>query len=167
MKPVKKLTEMQTAYVENRAAGVKRREAAIAAGYSAASADQQAYTFENRDDIKRAIAAAKKRLKANGVNLPKEDEDIPERNKMPKATYTDSKEWLMDAMNHPLLPLAVRGDYAKALLPYQHGRVGETGKKQTQKERATLIAGSGTAGAKPKFGSKAAPGGNVVAIRRG
>lgn len=172
MKPVKKLTEMQTAYVENRAAGVKRREAAVAAGYSAASADQQAYTLENREDIKRAIAAAKKRLKGHakslGINLPKEDdEDIPDRNKMPKATYSDAKEFLLDAMNHLMLPIAVRGDYAKALLPYQHGRVGETGKKQSQKERAKEITEGGSkAGAKPKYAPKSAPGGNVVAIRR-
>ena len=146
MKPVKKFTEMQTAYIEARAAGVKRREAAIHAGYSAATADQQAYAMENREDIRRAVAAAKKRLKSHakslGVNLPKEeDEDIPDRNKMPKATYSDAKEFLLDAMNHPMLPIAVRGDYAKALLPYQHGRVGETGKKlHTARSRNDQVA---------------------------
>ena len=164
-----KFTDKQQAFIDGKAAGLKNAAAATAAGYASTSAAVTASQLLARDDIKKAVAAAKKKLRSAGVSIPaaKEDEDIPDRNKMPKARYDDAKEFLLDAMNHLMLPIAVRGDYAKALLPYQHGRVGETGKKQSQKERAKEITeGGGKAGAKPKYAPKSAPGGNVVAIRR-
>ena len=162
-----KFTDKQQAFIDGKAAGLKNAAAATAAGYASTSAAVTASQLLARDDIKKAVAAGKRKLRSAGAPIGKpdkaEDEDIPDRNKMPKATYSDAKEFLLDAMNHPLLPIAVRGDYAKALLPYQHGRVGETGKKQSQKERAAEVASGGKAN---KFAPKSAPGGNVVAIRR-
>lgn len=158
-----KFTDKQQAFIDGKAAGLKNAAAATAAGYASTSAAVTASQLLARDDVKRAVAAAKKRLRSAGAPSGKEDEDVVDRNKMPKATYADAKEFLLDAMNHPLLPIAVRGDYAKALLPYQHGRVGETGKKQSQKERAKEITEAGKGN---KFAPKTAPGGNVVNLRR-
>jgi phage terminase small subunit len=110
-----------------------------------------------RADIQAAIKAAKKAMRANGVTIPKDQEEVDSKYAMPKAKYTDSKEFLLDAMNHKLLPISVRGDYAKALLPYQHARIGETGKKETAKERAHAVAGTDKGKAKSKFAPKQAP----------
>lgn len=80
---------------------------------------------------------------------------------MPKQQYACSKEFLLDAMNHPLLPIAVRGEYAKALLPYQHARIAEKTKKDSAKDAAVAIATGGKASTGPakrhKFGKKAPP----------
>lgn len=155
MSKTRKLTEMQRGYVDNRAHGVKQKESAIAAGYSAASADQQAYALEQRDDIKRAIAARKRELKKGGADLPKDETE----DGLPKQHYDDAKEMLIDLMNCKRLPHSLRGDYAKALLPYQHARIGETGKKETAKGAAQKIASgeTGKSGQKPKFATKQPP----------
>ena len=156
---MKPLTKMQQDYVYNRAAGLRQREAAVAAGYSAPTADRQASVLEKRADIKKAIANAKKRAKSSGVEVP--DDDSPEaRNKMPKAKYADSKDFLLDAMNHKHLPIAARAEYTKALLPYQHARIGETGKKESAAARAKKIAEGGKG--KSKFATKAPPQLHVV-----
>lgn len=56
------------------------------------------------------------------------------------------------------LPVAMRADAAKQLLPYKHARMGETGKKQTKKENAQAIArGDSTKPTKPKLATKAPP----------
>ena len=43
---------------------------------------------------------------------------------MPRASYNDPEEFLMDAINCGELPLEVRAEFAAALLPYRHARVG-------------------------------------------
>jgi phage terminase small subunit len=153
---MKKLTDKQQEFVNQRAHGVKPRAAAVAAGFSANSANVQASQLGARADIKAAITAAKKAMRANGVSVPKDEDEVDSKYAMPKSRYTDSKEFLVDAMNHKLLPINVRGEYAKALLPYQHARIGETGKKESAKERAHKVAGTGDA-KRNKFAPKSAP----------
>ena len=152
-------TQKQQSYIENRAAGLKKRAAAEAAGYSPATAEAQANNMERREDIKNAIARAKRALKSTGVDI-KEDDGNP-KHEMPKKRYECSKEFLIDAMNHPLLPLAVRGEWAKALLPYQHARIAEKTKKDTAKDAATAISSGGKASTgsakRHKFSKKAPP----------
>lgn len=154
MSKTRKLTPMQREYANQRAHGVKRKDAALAAGYSTTSADQQAYALEQRDDIKREITSIKRALKKGGAKVEEESEDG-----LPKDHYDDAKELLIDLMNLKRLPHSLRGDYAKALLPYQHARIGETGKKETAKGAAQKIASgeTGKPGQKPKFATKQPP----------
>lgn len=145
---MKKLTEKQESFARHKAAGLKNREAAVAAGYAPGSADVAAAQLMGRADIKSAIARhkrqAKEHAKALGVDFTSaDDEDDAASGRMPKARYDNSLDFLMDAMNHPKLPIAVRGDYAKALLPYQNAKIGEKGKKESAKDRAREIAGGG------------------------
>ena len=42
---------------------------------------------------------------------------------MPRASYDDPEEFLMDAMNCKELPLDVRAEFALALLPYQYKKL--------------------------------------------
>lgn len=156
------LTDKQQTFAVNKAAGVKNREAAIAAGYAAASADVTASKLLLRPDIKKAIAAAKRDLKSGQAQAPDVDEDDlddgPKKNRMPKARYTDPIDFLTDVMNHKHLPVAMRADAAKQLLPYKHARIAEKGKKESARERAGEIArGGGKSANKPKFATKAPP----------
>ena len=141
------LTDKQRAFAVNKAAGVKHREAAIAAGYAPTAAAQQASILMSRPDIKAAIKAAKKLMTngvmPEGVNIATEAGLDPKKNSMPKSHYADPVTFLEDLMNHQHVPLAVRADAAKQLLPYKHARIGEKGKKETAKDRAELIAGKG------------------------
>lgn len=138
-----KFTSKQQAFVENKAAGLPNREAAIAAGYGATSAKVTASQLMQRPDIKAAIKAATK----GGV-----DTTTGNAPTMPRSNYTDSKQFLLDVMNHAKLPIAVRAEAAKQLLPYMHARMGETGKKQTKKNNAAAIAGG-----KHRFATKKPP----------
>jgi phage terminase small subunit len=136
---MKQLTEKQQAFVANKSAGVPNREAAIAAGYAPNAADVTAAKLLRRADIKAAI-------KADGVKVTTSD-----MHAMPCKRYTDSMQYMEDTMNHPQLPFAVRFEAAKALLPYQHARLGEKGKKETAKDRAQAVT------RKAKFAPKGAP----------
>ena len=154
---------MQQQFAINKATGMKNREAAIAAGYSATSADVQAAQLMRREDIKAAIKAERKRLRANPDEPPADwdgdgaGESAKGTPKMPRKAYADAKEFLLDAMNHEALPIAARAEYAKALLPYQHGKVGDVGKKQNAKDRAAAVAKGEGGNKRPKFGTKEPP----------
>jgi phage terminase small subunit len=135
-----KLTEKQQAFVDAKSVGVPNRDAAVAAGYSPTAADVTAAKLMRRADIKSAIKAA---TKTGGV--------VIDKHTMPREKYADALQFMMDTMNHPQLPLAMRFEAAKCLMPYQHARVGEKGKKESAKDRAQALAG------KQKFAPKGAP----------
>lgn len=61
---------------------------------------------------------------------------------MPRDHYPDSLTFLMDVMNNHALPVGMRIDAARHLLPYQHARLGEKGKKEQRKETAAVLAGA-------------------------
>lgn len=145
-----KFTEKQLAFVANKAAGVPNREAAIAAGYGVNSAKVTASQLMQRPDIKAAIRSA---IKAVTVSVPSGQGKRPT---LLRGRYKDSMSLLMDAMNCEQFPIGVRIDCAKALLPYQHARLGETGKKEKAKERAREVT------RRSKFGPKQPPKLHVV-----
>lgn len=62
---------------------------------------------------------------------------------MPRAKYADPKAFRLDLMSLATVPIILRADAAKQLLPYMHARMGETGKKETAKEKARAIARGG------------------------
>lgn len=142
-----KLTEKQQAFAVNKAAGVPNREAAIAAGYAEGSADVAAHRLMKKPSIKAAIKAATKGHAPGGVGT--KPTNTP---KMPRAKYADPVTFLEDVMNHAELPLAMRADAAKHLLPYKHARMGEVGKKQAKADNAKAIARG-----RSKFATKAPP----------
>lgn len=65
-------------------------------------------------------------------------------------TYSDPREFLRAVMNDLMTDAKVRVDAAKALMPYEHHKLGEGGKKE-QKNEAAKKAGAG------KFSSSAPP----------
>lgn len=144
-----KLTDKQLAFVVNKAAGVANRDAAIAAGYAVAGAAVAADKLMRNPAIRSAIKAAAK--PTPGVDT-KAAAPV-----MPRDKYADPKAFLLDVMNLGTLPIAVRADAAKQLLPYMHARMGETGKKETAKEEAKKIARGNR-----KFATRAPPQLSVV-----
>lgn len=123
-----KFTEKQQAFIANKASGVSNRDAAMAAGYSMASADVRAAELMRRPEVKAAIRAAKT---GPGVDA---------KSTMPRKHYDDPKTFLQDVMNNAQLPIGMRVEAAKQLLPYEHARMGEIGKKEKAKESARAIA---------------------------
>lgn len=138
-----KLTDKQAAFALNKAAGMKNRDAAISAGYAPNSADVTAAQLLRRADIKAAIQQGKKASVGRGGKAGDDQDEGDRKFKMPKASYTDAKEFLLDAMNHKAIPIAARAEYAKALLPYQHARIAEAGKKETKRANAKEAAKTG------------------------
>lgn len=123
---VNKLTDKQRAFVANKAAGMPHRAAAIEAGYAENAAEVTAAKLVKRKDIKDAIAAARKALGAT------EEKDTPRL----RDNYSSSLELLRDVYNNPRMSDSVRIDAAFKALPYEHARIGESGKKAKAKERA-------------------------------
>lgn len=122
------MTKMQRRFIELKAMGVSNKDAAIQAGYSAKCASVTAGKLMMKAEVREAIEQAQ----ANSSG--------PDAQGMPRDHYPDSLTFLMDVMNHHALPVGMRIDAARHLLPYQHARLGEKGKKEQRKEAATQLA---------------------------
>lgn len=63
----------------------------------------------------------------------------------------DAREFLERVVRGELLPSIAQLDAAKALLPYQHRKLGDTGKKEQKKDEAGKVAGRFSASAPPRL----------------
>lgn len=156
-----KTTPKQQAFIQGKAAGLSHRDAMIGAGYSPATADQAATTLMRKPGIKEAIAKARRELsKGNKTERAQIETQVLGKPKqeqaMQRKAYTDPKDFLHDAMNNELLPVAMRVDAAFKLMPYTHARIGEAGKKEKAKDRAKEIT-------RGRFAPKEAPKLHLVA----
>lgn len=134
------LTKKQKAFVAHKAAGCTNKDAALAAGYAPGSAAQAGDRLAKHPAVRKALNAA--RPAKEGVDTYV----------MKRGDYADSKAFLQDAMNNAQLPIGLRMDAAKALLPYEHARMGEKGKKEMAKDNAREIARG-----RNKFATKSPP----------
>ena len=120
------LTTKQRLFAENKSAGLTNRDAAIAAGYAVAAAGPTAYKLMQHPGVRAAITSVHSPPSKAAPTLPKDQ-------------YEDPLSFLLDVMNHTQLPLALRVDAAKHLLPYCHARMGEVGKRDSAKEKARTL----------------------------
>lgn len=151
---MKKITSKQQAFIDNKLAGCTNRDAAIAAGYSVSAASSTADKLMQHPTVRAALKAAGK--VAPGGSAPR----------LPREHYDDPKDMLLDVMNMGALPIAVRADAAKQLMPYMHARVGEMGKKEKSKDKAMdVVRGKSQtrADGQSKFAPGRAP--NIVQLR--
>lgn len=136
-------------------AGKSNKDAAIAAGYSAATAAQAGSRLVKDKEvaafIQKARAAADR-----GEDLP---DDRPKFDLSAALTHTDPKKFLLAAMNDIALDPKQRIDAAKALMPFTHQKLGETGKKEEKQKAAEKVASRFAPSAPPKL---AASGGKKV-----
>lgn len=133
------LTEKKRRFADALMSGASQAEAAVAAGYSEKTAKQQGYKLARDADVQRhiertkALAGEKKQAGDEGrqVNLG----DLTRQ-------FDDPADFLRWVMNKPDEEMRLRQDSAKALMPYEHARLGEAGKKG-QKADAAKQAGQG------------------------
>lgn len=143
------LNEAQQKFVEATLRGEGPKAAAIAAGLSESTAASAGSRMRKHPKI---IAA----LEAIGFSTPGaplvvklpvqqssklEDAEVsPEDFGDPLPETTDSVEFLEAVLAHPNVPLGRRMEAAKLLMPFQHGKVGDKGKKQEKADGAKATA---------------------------
>lgn len=148
------MTPKMQAFINAIAAGAPNLEAAVAAGYSRATAHQAASRLLAHPEVKKGLKAARKQQAASSVAI-KKGEKPPEGATAMRGGHKDSLEFMEEIMGEATLPLALRFEAAKQLLPYQHARIGEKGKKESKQDAAREV-GRG------KFAPKKPPALHVV-----
>jgi phage terminase small subunit len=136
-------------------AGKSNKDAAIAAGYSAATASAAGSRLVKDKDVALYLAAQRIQYEAQpepaakptGVSRSPADFDIDAM-----TSFTDPKAFLIAAMNDGRTEPKLRVDAAKALMPFVHAKVGEAGKKDAKADAAKKAgAGKFAATAPPKL----------------
>lgn len=145
------LTGKKRAFADAVLTGRSNKEAAIEAGYSAATASAAGSRLVKDAEVAAYLAARREAPVTAPVaatkppTTPLDDENVDPLN---GAHYVDPKDFLVAAMNAPELDMRQRIDSAKALMPFTHQKLGEGGKKE-QKQAAAETAATG------KFGLRA------------
>ena len=151
------LNEAQQKFVEATLRGAGPKAAAIAAGLSENTAASAGSRMRKHPKIVAALAAIgfdtpglPAPVKTTpAAEAPTEPEEAP-LDDLPQTT--DSLEFLEAVQANPRVPLGRRMEAAKTLLPFQHAKIGEKGKKATKADGAAAAAAEGN-----KFGARAAP----------
>lgn len=135
------LTGKKRLFADAVLAGKSNKDAAIAAGYSAASASAAGSRLVKDGQVAEYLAkhrTAKQKSEAPPEARPKFDLSQALAHKDPRA-------FLLAAMNDGELDPKLRIDAAKALMPFEFAKKGESGKKELQAEAAKQ-AGAGRFG---------------------
>lgn len=136
-KPVDRLlTVRQRMYAEARVLGLSITESALRAGCPDKWARKQGSRFEHHAGVLAHIERLKK-AKADVKSGP------------PPLSTDDPMETLKAILRDPAAEVKAKIEAAKALMPYMHKRIGETGKKEQQREAAGAVA------AGSRFGGRA------------
>lgn len=158
------MTDKKRKFADALLAGATKREAAIIAGYSPATAPQMGQKMAKDRDVVAYMVKARQGGDDQGTGqVATPDDDKPDRHRTMSLTgmFSDPKQFLLAVMNDATEDAKVRVDAAKTLIPYFHGKVAEAGKKQGRKDAAGKVAqGKFSAGEPP-------PAGRVVNIRPG
>lgn len=123
--------------------GATPKEAAIAAGLSEKSARVAGARMRKKKCIIDALAVIGIATPGIPAAVPAathqdpEDEEEP-IDDLPKTE--DSLEFLEAVVANPRIPLGRRMEAAKTLLPFQHAKIGEKGKKETKADGAKQTA---------------------------
>lgn len=142
------LNEAQRKFVEATVRGATPKEAAIAAGLSENTARNAGARMRKHPKVVAALEAigfatpgappvVKTAAPVAAVPADQEPEDDP-LDDLPQTG--DSLEFLEAVQANPRVPLSKRMEAAKNLLPYQHAKIGEKGKKETKADGAKAAA---------------------------
>lgn len=135
--------------------GATPEEAAIAAGLSEKTARVAGARLRKKPAIVDALAAIGIATPGAPTTGPKVTHSEPEPEEEPiddLPKTEDSLEFLEAVVANPRIPLGRRMEAAKTLLPFQHAKIGESGKKKTKQEGAKELAEEGNT-----FGARKAP----------
>jgi phage terminase small subunit len=144
------LTGKKRAFADAVLAGFSNKEAAIRAGYSAATAAQAGARLVKDKDVAAHIGAHKKAPPSKVPQAAPPPAPKPTFDINAALMHSDPRAFLLAAMNDQELDARLRIDAAKALMPFTHSKLGEGGKKD-QKQDAARKAGAG------KYGSAEPP----------
>ena len=126
--------------------GATPEEAAIAAGLSEKTARVAGARLRKKPAIVEALAAIGISTPGAPAVGPKVTHSEPEPEEEPiddLPKTEDSLEFLEAVVANPRIPLGRRMEAAKTLLPFQHAKIGEKGKKQTKADGAKQTAAGG------------------------
>lgn len=140
------LTAKKRAFVDAVMAGKSNKDAAIFAGYSAATASAAGSRLAKDKSVLDALSRRAREM-AKAESEPKQVQplnpaDFELRPDAP-IVWTDPMSFLRAVMNHKSTDLKFRIDAAKAILPYEYAKPGELGKKQ-EGEQMSLTAEKGS-----------------------
>jgi len=132
------LTDRKRRFIAALQSGLTGAKAAIHAGYSEKGAAVAASRLMKDPDIAAALQRhdvvnkAKEQARAEGKEI-----SLPDLGKM----FSDPKEFLRALMNDPAEDTKLRLEAAKTLMPFEHGKVAEQGKKAAKDEAAKKASG--------------------------
>ena len=137
---MKTLTEKQQKFVNGKIAGLNNTSAAIEAGYSRQVAAITASKLLNDPKIVAAIAEGEQK---SGKKVEKKQKSNNGSTDLLQRKFDSSLDLMQSVYNDLSLPLGIRFEAAKQALPYEHGKIGEKGKKEGRKEAAKEGAAEG------------------------
>ncbi|WP_313135582.1 terminase small subunit [Stutzerimonas nitrititolerans] len=132
------LTEQQRKYAEARMSGASIKESALAAGCPAKSASQAGSRLEKHPNVLAHLARLK-HVESEATPAAGRDA-LPPEVEFDGEFFEDPKEMLRHAMNNKRLDPKTRIQAAVALLPFEHQKRGESGKKEQQTTAAESVA---------------------------
>lgn len=151
------LTGKKQKFAEAKGKGMSNKDAAIAAGYSAASAAAAGSRLAKDLDV---LAALDRKAKVKAVRKASPEKEAspakpraaavqPKFDLATALSHSDPKAFLLAAMNDIELEPRQRIEAAKTLMPFMHQKLGEGGKKDAQKDAAKKAGGGRFASAAP------------------
>lgn len=148
------LNESQELFFKATLRGEKPEQAAISAGLSPKTAKAAGFRMRKHPAIVAALAAVGIGTKSAPTGKPEAtpDESEPDIVTVEIPETEDPKVFLTALMNSPKAGIKARLEAAKALLPFEHSKIGEKGKKVTKAEGAKDLAEEGNT-----FGARKAP----------
>lgn len=141
------LAGKKKAFAEAVLKGFSNKEAAIKAGYSAATASAAGSRLVKDPRVAAHLAAARDVTPKGGGAEP----EMPKFGLAAALQYSDPKAFLLAAINDPDIEPKERINAAKALLPIFHGKVADGGKKEGKAAAAAKVASKFTPTAAPKL----------------
>lgn len=144
------LNESQELFFKATLRGEKPEQAAISAGLSPKTAKAAGFRMRKHPAIVAALAAVGIGTKSAPTGKPAAttDESEPDIVTIEIPETEDPKVFLTALMNCPKAGVKARLEAAKALLPFEHSKVGEKGQKEKRAE-AAKEAGKGKYGTAP------------------
>lgn len=142
------LTGKKKAFAEAAFAGKSNKDAAIAAGYSKATASPAGSRLVKDKDVIAYLAKLKAAAEKGGDVEP---DPAPTFDLNAAMQHKDPRVFLMAAMNDVELAPKLRIDAAKALMPFEHQKLGEGGKKDKKQAEAEKAGSRFTPNAPPKL----------------
>lgn len=154
------LTARQRRFVDAKTRGATNKAAAILAGYSAATASAAGARLAKHPAVVAELAKRKPKAgksKKDSAEQPAQPPaaqpetppPVPAGSVMLAMQHKDPKTFLMAVMNDIATDIKLRTDAAKALMPFEHQKLGEGGKKDAKNEAAKKVAAGRFATAAP------------------